>query len=614
MLSELNLDKKNFKEIVDEARGYIPELYPEWTDYNTHDTGIALIELFAWFKEIQQYHMDRLTPLHREKYLRILGLSRRQAVPAACEMAIMSGDGYTVPQSMKFYAGEICYENEKETTVPGGRLKGMVCDSLSSECLVIFEDEISYDRRMQCCPFGQKPSVGTAFDICFSQPLLPEKEYRISFRLNRIYDVHRNPFTGPMEEELVSMAVCSLGESGYAEADLCEDETHGLLTDGGMTVRIKSEMVCEERNGIEGYWLRFRLQDGEYDIVPVITGIAANVIRLIQIDDVYHDGEGHNIHRFTANGFPDQSFSLARKMLLAEHAVVCVEKTGEPGVTEQWENVPAIETHGPEDKVCHIDTLNGMLLFGDGYHGMIPEGDITVEGLYYTLGFEGNVRGRMIDTAPSIASEIEFAAAGDARGGKNEESFEECMESYLDSRKLPYRAVTEEDYERLISNTPGLCIHSCKVLKSEDENISVVVRPYYENRLAKLSPAYRKNILAWLEDRRLLGSNIRLLSPEYVNINVYVEFYSQSRFYDAEKMIRNKIKEYFKTFDGSFGRTILSGELYGILDSMPVISELRSMNIDAMSNRVFRTANGDLYLPANGVIILKDIKCILIET
>lgn len=614
MLSEINLDRKNFKEIVDEARGYIPELYPEWTDYNAHDSGIALIELFAWFKEIQQFHMNQLTPLHREKYLKMIGLARKQAVPAHCEISILSRNAMTVPESMKFYAGEICYENYEEINVPGGKIKGIICDSLSSERVTIQEDEVSYDRRMQCRPFGENPAEGSAFEICFSRPLLPGKEYGISFRLNRSYEIHRNRFLGTMEEELIELCAESLGENGYAKSEIIRDETHGLLTDGRIMLKSGITMAEEERYGINGYWIRLMLQKGEYDIVPVVTGIAANIIHVIQIDEVFHDENGRNRHRFTANGFPDQSYSLEKKMLLTDKASVMVEKIGHPGVMESWSIVPTIDTYGPEDKVCHIDTMTGRLIFGDGYHGMIPEGDIIVEGLLYTLGNEGNVRGRMIDSAPELDPEAGFAAAGDARGGMDEESFEQCMESYLNSRRLPYRAVTEEDYERLIKDTPGLCIHSCKVLKSETENVTIVVRPYYEDRMGKLTQAYRRNILSWLEDRRLLGSSIRLISPEYVNINVYVEIYSQSRLYDAEKMIKRKIKEYFRSYDGSFGKTILSGELYGILDSMPVVSELRSMNIDAISNRVFRTANGDLYLPPNGVIILKDITCLLVES
>ena len=60
MLPVISLDDERFEEIVDKARKMIPNLYPEWTDHNYHDPGITMLELFAWLKEIQQFHMDQI--------------------------------------------------------------------------------------------------------------------------------------------------------------------------------------------------------------------------------------------------------------------------------------------------------------------------------------------------------------------------------------------------------------------------------------------------------------------------------------------------------------------------------------------------------------------------
>ncbi len=53
MLPNISLDNDRYKDIMDEARNLIVSLYPEWTDFNYHDPGITLLELFSWIRESQ---------------------------------------------------------------------------------------------------------------------------------------------------------------------------------------------------------------------------------------------------------------------------------------------------------------------------------------------------------------------------------------------------------------------------------------------------------------------------------------------------------------------------------------------------------------------------------
>ena len=46
-----------------------------WTDHNAHDPGITLLELMAWYKEMQQYQMDQMTPAVQRKLLELLDCS-----------------------------------------------------------------------------------------------------------------------------------------------------------------------------------------------------------------------------------------------------------------------------------------------------------------------------------------------------------------------------------------------------------------------------------------------------------------------------------------------------------------------------------------------------------
>jgi len=74
------LDDQRFEDIVTEAKKRIPQLCAEWTDFNEHDPGITLIELFAWYKQMQQYHLDQITADHLRMFLKLMGSERRAPI------------------------------------------------------------------------------------------------------------------------------------------------------------------------------------------------------------------------------------------------------------------------------------------------------------------------------------------------------------------------------------------------------------------------------------------------------------------------------------------------------------------------------------------------------
>ena len=84
MLNARNLDDQTYEEIVKAAQGRLPWLCPAWTDHNAHDPGITVLELMAWYKEMQQYHMNQFTDALRWKLLELAGVTPRPAAPARC--------------------------------------------------------------------------------------------------------------------------------------------------------------------------------------------------------------------------------------------------------------------------------------------------------------------------------------------------------------------------------------------------------------------------------------------------------------------------------------------------------------------------------------------------
>ena len=88
MLLSRNLDDQRFEDIVREAVGRLPWLCPVWTDHNSHDPGITILELMAWFKETQQYEMNRVGPDVTRKLLELAGVRLRPERAAECALFI----------------------------------------------------------------------------------------------------------------------------------------------------------------------------------------------------------------------------------------------------------------------------------------------------------------------------------------------------------------------------------------------------------------------------------------------------------------------------------------------------------------------------------------------
>lgn len=69
-----NLDDRRWADLVDEGRSLIPVFAPIWTDFNAHDPGITLLELFAWIAETEIYRVDQIPDSHIRAYLSLIGI------------------------------------------------------------------------------------------------------------------------------------------------------------------------------------------------------------------------------------------------------------------------------------------------------------------------------------------------------------------------------------------------------------------------------------------------------------------------------------------------------------------------------------------------------------
>lgn len=67
-----NLDDRTYDDLVQEALSMIPTHAPEWTNHNSSDPGIMLIELFAYITEMLLYRLNCVTNANRQAFLNLI--------------------------------------------------------------------------------------------------------------------------------------------------------------------------------------------------------------------------------------------------------------------------------------------------------------------------------------------------------------------------------------------------------------------------------------------------------------------------------------------------------------------------------------------------------------
>lgn len=663
MLPEISLDTLGFEEIVKKARSQIAEIYPQWTDYNYHDPGITILELFAFLKEAQQFYIDQTSDSMRKKFLQLMGITPMKRHAAYTTARFITDHALTIPMGCKFYMNGLCFEAMQLENIPGNIIKAVL---VRPKFGPVFQSRITNVEKhgnMVLYPFGKQTGVGSQFDICLNKSLEKGKRYRLSISLDDHYLVERNPIEDPSSFVPLSQIRISYFDGKNDVEIKAEDGTLGFIRSGEIVFSIANDIALTEVEGIEGYYINFYLTQDAFDVSPAITEISFQDIPLVQKDtkavfldagqatawktdhvkaDYYGWNEDNGCFIDTTpemavktaiyeqdfyeerilaigNGLPDQRYELKQKGILADSFEILVSSMKYEGYFRQWIKVEDFDASGPDD--CHyvVDEENNCIFFGNGIKGRMPEAEIRIVSCGFSAGNGGNIKiGQSIEVPPAF-SQVQGEHIQDAWGGMEPEKLEE---SFARARKTLHedeRAISASDYEKLIMQTPGLRIWDCKVLDASGfhdapyaNEVRVVVRPFSENGYAPLSYAYQKNIYNRIMKRRLIGTRVKLYSPIYIEAEVYTELRIKPQFLHAEKSVEKAVRQFFSALKG-FGSVISYSSLFACIDGLEEVLEIYMLYVDARGGRITRSRNGDVVLPPLGVLLLKKVDCIVIR-
>lgn len=573
------IDNRRYDDIVNELRAriehYTPEWQPVWTDENHSDPGITLIQLFAWLSDMLLYRLGRVPDLNYVKFLELLGIELRSAEPAAAELTFPvkkdHGEAYVVVASGTQVAAEgesgpLIFETEKVLYALTAILDSVQVDDGYTLRPVGDSNESMNGFK----PFGQLVQEDSALMLGFDADMdLPEVELDLAFWV-------------PESENVAGFYDCGLGGSDrvpparlyweywngreWKPLKLLRDDTLAFTRSGHILLKLPAagKVVKDAPGGLSEnrYWLRARLGRNSYETAPRILGLRTNTVPARQAETVREEVLGGS------NGRPNQVVRLGNTPVLADSLILEIDEgTGEGW--QQWTVVDDFYASSADDRHVMLNRTTGEIRFGDGKNGRIPASNVSNPGASIIArtyrfggGRPGNVAAGKIATLMTGITGIDQSGVANLRaaaGGRDEETLDAAIDRAPRSLKSKCRAVTSEDFETLAMQAGNVSRAKALPLRHPDfpgidipGTITVLVVPETDEPNPLPGEATLRNVCAYLNERRLLTSELYVGKPEYRRIEVDCRLVVADGHDPAEVLeaVENALDGYFHPLSG----------------------------------------------------------------
>ena len=352
-------------------------------------------------------------------------------------------------------------------------------------------------------------------------------------------------------------------------------------------------------------WLRARL-DVPRDRVAQVSGLHLNTIRATAAVSRTTEVLG------TSAGRPNQTFRLKRAPVLIDPATGApdleIELVDPTGTTrETWRRGDDFYGAGRDTPRYLLDPGTGVLTFGDGVNGRIPVAGSRVVAARYRVGGGalGNVGAGKITALktalPQVDSVTNLRAAA---GGSDAETLDEARLRAPQLLRTRDRAVAAQDFADLALRTPGVALRAAfalplvaldnavvppAMIPDTPGAVTVVVLPVNRQPTPQPSEEQLRLICAWLNQRRLITTELYVTGPRYVSVTALrAEIVARA---DADlKAVQDAalaaVTRYFHPLDGGedgrgwpFGGAIYRGNVFDLLLAQPGVARVADLKI-----------------------------------
>ncbi|WP_406120924.1 putative baseplate assembly protein [Streptomyces sp. NBC_00989] len=597
-----NLDDRRFQQFVDDAKRYIQQRAPEWTDHNVSDPGVTLVETVAHMADQIVYRLNRVPDKNHLAFLDLVGITlfppsaartdvtfwlsapQEEAVqvPLGTEVATMRTEGEEA----------VVFATERELAVVPSTLRHLVVQHRGKQ-VVDRTHDLAEGNHVMCFAESPDPGDSMLFGLTAAVPhcaLVLELDSRVD-------GVGVDPRQPPLVWEAWTA-------DGWQSCEVDRDGTGGLNRPGAVILHVPGGHSLSRNGGQEAGWLRCRVTEPHsdqpfYTTSPTVRSAEAFTIggttTVVHADTVYDEALGES------TGLPGQRLRLSHTPVVGDATPLLLQTAEHDGWTD-WQVVPHFAASGPDDRHITLDAATGELAFGpavrepDGslrQYGMVaPKGSVIRARRYRTGGGRaGNVaRGAVQILRSSIPYVSEVVNREAARGGVDGETVQEAKTRAPITLRAQERAVTLRDYEELSRRAAPETARITCLEGDEEEHGAYAVRvlvvpqavpdPGGRLRFEQLVPgdALLDRITRHLDERRLIGTRLAVGPPFYQGVTVVATVHA-FRGVDTDRVRRQAHDALYRHLDpltgGSdgkgwpFGRPVQSGEVFAVLQRVP---------------------------------------------
>jgi predicted phage baseplate assembly protein len=653
-LPTVTLDDRRFQDIVDQAKGLIPQYCPEWSDHNVSDPGVALIELFAWMTDMLLYRVNQVPDKMYVKFLELIGVRleppRAARAPVTFYLSAAQPGEVTMAESTEVATVRtesnraVIFSTETELVVRTPDLVGAFTrDSerrgegeWSEHDLAVIDMP---GQRMQI--FAGRPTPGDAFYLAFKHDL-SHHVLALIVECELAGGAGVDPTQPPLSWE-----VWQGGAARWVPCEVEQDGTGGFNWSGEVLLHLPAMTKVTYRD-LPAYWIRCRLTEPKpgtttYEVSP-------------ELERLRLESRGATVmarHAITLTNetlgksaaVAGEAFKLLNPPILARDPArdyLTVEAPGEE--VERWQEVADFGDSGPEDRHYTLDGTDGTLALGpallqpDGSvyrFGAVPDKGSILRFTRYQQGggVTGNVpRGMLTVLKSSIPYVARVTNRQPAVGGRDAQSLEDAKLRAPQTLRTRTRAVTADDFETLARQVEGVERARCLAPgaqpgqpgQTKPGEVLLVVLPQVDDSRGYIAPErltlsaeLKQAVEGYLDDRRLIGTKLEVRSPHFIWVSIEAKIRLPERsepvlVAEVRRRAEAELFRYLNPYVGGpngtgwpFGRDLHVSELYALLQRVPnveFVDELRIMVREPGSGGPPQVAPPRLPLPPHGLI------------
>ena len=603
MLKVPQLDDLTYEQRVKRAVSRIPAMTDQWTDFNSHDPGITVLQTYAWLTDMLSFYMNATGDVHVEKYLKLLGIVP-QTAQAAESYVILENvkEAISLPKGTGFYAGNVPFELAEDYTYVYNRFSSFIqeTDGIGMDLTTFAGTDGDYIEV-----FSEDFQNKAVAYFGFEHTLKTGDWLYVSIR----EEEHRNPFD-------TQFKLCDLFWEQYTKEGwkplAVQDETCGFLKSGFLKIKDLEDMSewQHEDSFEKAFYIRCTLEKNQYDSMPQVGKIYVNPMKVIQKATICQCGEVlEQMQIGTTNGCAGQEVLFDYPNIYRFSLLLFNEKDDKDDY-ELWTMVDNLEEADYKERVFSYNKEKSCICFGDGINGMVPtpKQRICVTGLEISDFEQGNVlAGEITETDCSLLTEAKIYNPVAAKGGREKEMLHEMLRRMEETLFTQNRMASEEDYRNIILKTPGLMIDRVHVIPGSvygelyrrdrtPNEIMAVVKPHSKSMTPKLSNIYRQMILEHIEKYRLLNTKVSIVSPVYVGIEVHAKIVLHVDTKEARDKVHQRIRELidYQEKERPFGNVISYGKVFTSLEAMDEIKLVREFTLEKNGSAAKKNDRGDI--------------------